>query len=345
MIPTGVLSLDYRLKGGMPRGRIVLLSGAESSFKSTICLRTIAQAQKISKEVNCVYLDVERSFSPAWAEAHGVDLERLLVLKPETAEEAYNNLTTCVMEGVDVLVLDSLNTLAVKKEMFADDKGVEAAGIETEAMGVAQRKTSQWLRNNVGRIAKSKTLFMVITQLRDNLSAGLYGPKSTSVGGRAIRFYSSLSIDTRQLLGSTNEIKDENDEIVGKQYEFKFSKNKVGRDGLVDQFTAYGSMIDNYSAMLKIGLKEGFIERPNLKTYVINGIKYNGKNATLEALFDETTKAYEFCEKKLRETMGSNIYQYNPYKKAIEIADAKAVNVNEDEDGILIPEDENGISE
>jgi len=338
LIPSGILSLDYRLRGGFPRGRVVLLAGAESSWKSTICLRTIAEAQKLGG--TAAYVDAERTFDPKWAKAHGVDLEQLLILEPETAEQAYNQMTTCVLEGIDVVVLDSLNTLSVRKEMYADDKGVEAAGIETEAMGVAQRKISQWLRNNLGRMAKAGTLLLVITQLRDNLNAGMYGNPNTVTGGRAIKFASSLTLATRQLLGKTNEIRDENDEIVGSQYEFKFDKNKLGRAGISDQFIAYGPMLDNYNSIMKIGIKEGFIQRPNNLTYEVNGVKYKGKQAMLEALVDPSTGIYALCEKLLREKMGSAIYQYNPYEKAQEIQEALAIPVNEDDDGVLFSDEE-----
>jgi recombination protein RecA len=317
----------------------VLLAGAESSYKSSITLRTMASAQKLG--ANCAYIDGERTFSSKYSQSHGVDLEKVLVVEPETAEQAYNQLTQLILEGVDVIVLDSLNTLSVKKEIYADDKGTEAASIDTEAMGVAARKCSQFLRNNLGRISKSKTLLLVICQLRDNLGAGLYGSPNTITGGRAIKYASSITIATRQLLGKAAAVLDENNEIVGKTYEFKIDKNKTGREGLSDQFTAYsGSLVDNYSSMLKIAIKEGFITRPNKLTYECNGVKYTGKAAMLEALVDESTGVYAFCEKTLRHIMGTTIYHYSPYEKAKDIQAAAEVPVNEDEDGVLIPDDE-----
>lgn len=337
-IPTGILPLDYALRGGFPRSRIVLLAGKESSWKSTICLRTIAQVQKLGG--TAAYIDAERTFDPDWAVAHGVILEQLLVVEPETAEQAYNNMTTLILEGIDVVVLDSLNTLSVKKEMWADDKGSEAAAIETEAMGVAQRKTSQFLRNNLGRISKAGTLLMVIAQLRDNLSAGMYGNPEVVVGGRAIKFASSITLSTRQMMGKDKIYRDDEDNIVGKTFSFKVDKNKTGRDGLEDEFIAYGSTLDNYSAMLKIGLKEGFIQRPNTKTYTCNGKNFNGKAAMLEALVDETTGLYDFCEKMLFNIMGTKVYAYNPYEKAKEIEEAVAIEINEDDEGNLIPDEE-----
>ena len=59
--PTGSFVVDMAIGGGFPAGRISMLWGKKSSFKTTLCLKTVAQAQKLCRRCFKV-LDDDGSF-------------------------------------------------------------------------------------------------------------------------------------------------------------------------------------------------------------------------------------------------------------------------------------------
>ena len=341
-VPSGILELDYMLGGGFPKGRVCLLSGTESSFKSTICLKTIAEAQKAGG--TCGWVDAEASFDAKWASENGVNLDELILVQPNDAEQAYDIMTTMFNDGLDVVVLDSLNTLSAKKEMYADEKGLEAESINRNAMGVNQKLTSQFLRTALGRIGRSKTLFLVITQMRDSLSANKYMPSTTLVGGKSVIYCSSLILMMRAIQGAAGKLMDGSDKQVGQVYESKLSKTRFGRIGQVCQFNAYGTNVDNYSAILKIGQELKFIERVGTKTYHCNGRTFNGKNALVQALYDEQG-LFDYCMNEIKKSYDGPAFSFDPYSKEDVAAKEKAIAeakefVPTDDDGVEIPEED-----
>ena len=81
-IPTGSLTLDLALGiGGVPRGRIIEIFGPESSGKTTVALHIAAEVQKMGGEA--AFIDAEHALDPVYADALGVDIDRLLVSQPD----------------------------------------------------------------------------------------------------------------------------------------------------------------------------------------------------------------------------------------------------------------------
>src|SRR5258708_22934012 len=86
-IPTGSIAMDMALGvGGMPRGRIIEIYGAESSGKTTLSLHIVAEAQK--KGGVCAYIDAEHAMDPDYAKRLGVNTDALLISQPDSSEHA-----------------------------------------------------------------------------------------------------------------------------------------------------------------------------------------------------------------------------------------------------------------
>ncbi|MDE2899804.1 MAG: DNA recombination/repair protein RecA, partial [Chloroflexota bacterium] len=105
-IPTGSLALDLALGvGGVPRGRVIEVFGAEASGKTTLTLHIVAEAQRLGGVA--AFIDAEHALDPSYAGRIGVNVEELLISQPDFAEQALEITDYLVRSGaVDVVVLD-----------------------------------------------------------------------------------------------------------------------------------------------------------------------------------------------------------------------------------------------
>ena len=119
-ISTGSLGLDNALGvGGLPKGRIVEVSGPEASGKTLISLSTIAEVQRNGGVA--AFVDVEHALTPDWAISIGVDWDNLLLSQPDSGERALSIVKFLIESGnVDVIVIDSVAALVTKREIEGD---------------------------------------------------------------------------------------------------------------------------------------------------------------------------------------------------------------------------------
>lgn len=108
LLPTGSPLLDAALGGGLPRGRLTELVGPRSAGATTLALSAVAQAQRTSGDLACL-LDLQGSFDPVSAQALGVDLAGLVVVRPDDGAVAGLTVHTLLARRVvGALVVDSL---------------------------------------------------------------------------------------------------------------------------------------------------------------------------------------------------------------------------------------------
>ncbi|MCG3126563.1 MAG: Protein RecA [Phycisphaerae bacterium] len=212
-ISTGSLTLDIALGGtGVPIGRVVEVFGPESSGKTTLALSIVAQAQR--RGGSAAFVDAEHAFDPAWAKRIGVNLEGLMVNQPSCGEEALEITELLVRSNaIDVIVVDSVAALVPRSELEGEMGDVQ--------VGAQARLMSQALRKLTAVIAKSRTCVIFINQIRDKIGV-MYGSPETTPGGRALKFYSSVRIDTRRI-----GLVKEGDQVIGAHVRAKVVKNKV----------------------------------------------------------------------------------------------------------------------
>ncbi|MEM9980316.1 MAG: recombinase RecA, partial [Cyanobacteria bacterium P01_D01_bin.2] len=156
-IPTGALTLDLALGGGLPKGRVIEIYGPESSGKTTLALHAIAEVQK--KGGVAAFVDAEHALDPVYAEALGVNINDLLVSQPDTGEAALEIVDQLVRSAaIDLVVIDSVAALVPRAE-------IEGEMGDTH-VGLQARLMSQALRKITGNIGRSGCSVIFLNQLR-----------------------------------------------------------------------------------------------------------------------------------------------------------------------------------
>ncbi len=289
-IPTGSLSLDSALGiGGVPRGRVSEIYGPEASGKTTLTLHLIAEAQKLGGYA--AFIDAEHALDPNYAKALGVDTENLLISQPDTGEQALEIAETLVRSGaLDIVVLDSVAALVPRAEIEGE--------MGDSHVGLQARLMSQALRKLTGTVAKSKTAFIFINQIRMKIGVMFGNPETTS-GGNALKFYSSVRLDIRRIAS----IKD-GQNIIGNRTRVKVVKNKMAppfRQAEFDIF--YGKGISRSGDLIDLGLEHEIFTRSG--TWFSYGEERLGQGRERVRLFlEENPELMVEIEQRLKEKIG-----------------------------------------
>jgi len=223
-ISTGSKLLDYivsnRSNGGLPEGRIVEIFGPPSIGKSHIAIQIARSTQEMGGIV--VYIDTENATSVENLGLLGVDIsKRFVYVDTHCTEEVLSIAEATIMKAKamdkDVpitIVWDSVAASSPKAELVGD--------YDKETIGLQARAISKGMRKITGVIGNQNVLFIILNQIRTKIGV-MYGDPTTTPGGKAIPFHSSVRIK----LGAGQKIENKDKEVVGIHVSAKTIKNKV----------------------------------------------------------------------------------------------------------------------
>lgn len=284
-IPTGSLSLDLALGGGIPKGRVVEVYGPESSGKTTLTLHAIAQIQK--QGGTAAFIDAEHALDPAYAQRIGVDTANLLLSQPDNGEQALEIVETLVRSNaVDLIVVDSVAALVPRAEIEGD--------MGDSHMGLQARLMSQALRKLTGVISRSHATVIFINQIRMKIGV-MFGNPETTTGGNALKFYASVRMDIRRI----SQIK-QGDEVIGNRTRVKVVKNKIAPPFRQAEFDImYNQGISTSGDILDLAVEHGIVDKSGA-WFAYNDQKIGqGREATKKYL-QENPKVLEELATKVR---------------------------------------------
>jgi len=282
-IPSGSISLDLALGGGLPRGRVIEIYGPESSGKTTLTLHAIAEVQRAGG--TAAFIDAEHALDPAYAKRIGVDIDNLLLSQPDNGEQALEIVETLVRSNaVDLVVVDSVAALVPRAEIEGE-MGDSLPGLQARLM-------SQALRKLTSVISRSKTTVIFINQIRMKIGV-MFGNPETTTGGNALKFYSSVRMDIRRI----GQIK-QGEEVIGNRTRVKIVKNKIAPPFREAEFDImYNEGISKSGDILDQAVNHGIVEKSGA-WFSYNGEKVaQGREAAKKYLHDNPKVMAELSKK------------------------------------------------
>jgi len=184
-----VKELNDLTGGGIQCGSFSIIWGNKAVAKTTLAFYLIADAQKQEKQ--CIYFAIEPGFDKKWAEKCGIQLDKLLIVRPKTAEEAMDTLIKLSKEKViDFAVIDSIQALSPEGEQQTK-KGKEKS-VADDTMALLARKLSLFFRMCARDVYRGNVAVLLIGQARTDLG-GFFAFEKLS-GGHALEHWSALTL-------------------------------------------------------------------------------------------------------------------------------------------------------
>lgn len=237
-------AINYQGKG-LPTGSMVESFGPSATGKSVMGLHVLQDT--IQQDGFAMLIDVEGGFDTQLAKDIGIDLSKLIVVKPTvedkedfralTVTEVCQRTETFIKEvrkqyGADklaTLVWDSLGYTAQDEDLEGDVPG--------ETRGRQEKRTGRWLKRIRPLVNQTNTLWLVINQVFSNVSSVPTAEPEKAKGGLAVRGNADIRIRWIAQRGKAGKLFDKNDMACGARLHYQIDKNRVGppwREGFVD---------------------------------------------------------------------------------------------------------------
>jgi RecA/RadA recombinase len=220
-VPTGIPTLDMRLGGGLPMGRVVVVYGGKGSTK------TNGARYRFSKSfteygLRCKHYDVERQDDPEWMSAQDLPMDKIVT----SPEARFNMVFEAIVDEIDndafdAFFIDSLDILlhdAVEKKTVGEDH-----------MTLTARKLSQIVFPKlVSRLADTNKILVILCQARSDVGGSSLDGYS---GGNALQHDSSLDLWYRRAGMSSERVKGarfkDGDKQIGFSAAVRIMKSKM----------------------------------------------------------------------------------------------------------------------
>lgn len=286
-IDTGNYSLNACISkklrgGGLPKGRVSIYIGPESSGKTLMITKAIANAQKADPNVYVAYFDTENALDEDTAKRLGCDTSRIKHYPVEVTEQCRNQIVKLLtiveekkMYGKVVVVIDSIGNLITAQEKKKIDEGNEAPD-----MGNRAKANKSMLRAITHAAAKAKCAVICSNHIYDDPAQLQKSALKKQAGGSGPLYMSSVIIQLAKKVQrvSVTDNKDANldttsqaKDINGLTLRAFITKNRFAIPFLeTEMYLNFASGLNKYSGLLEMAESYGVLTKDGHR-YVFDG--------------------------------------------------------------------------
>lgn len=199
-IPTGIFEFDYASGGGIPFGRLTEIFGAESSCKTNLVLKAIANCLAAYPTGKVVFIDAENAMDGAWMKKFGIDPDRVIYIRPDYGEQIIGAVEK-FLEADDVLmvIVDSIAHVVGMAELEQDELKSNPGHAAQLVQRIVKRGVKAQQRADISHIEGSRKFpapaLVFINQIRMKIGV-MYGSPETTPGGQSPKFAAGLRVRT-----------------------------------------------------------------------------------------------------------------------------------------------------
>lgn len=191
-LPIGVLPFDIASGGGIPLNRMTMVYGPESSGKTNFVLKCIAAYQKAYPDRVCVFIDIEGVLDTGWAKKLGVNVNKLVVIRPSYAEQVVDIVESLLQsEDCGLIALDSIAAMSTMQEISVGTAEKDLPATQSRAVAKLVKRCTSAL-SEAEKEGYCPTLLWV-NQIRFKIGV-MFGNPETFPGGQAQRFMAALRV-------------------------------------------------------------------------------------------------------------------------------------------------------
>jgi RecA/RadA recombinase len=286
---------------GIPKNASLLLFSEPKAGKSLSIYATIAEMQSRDPEGLAIYFNTELRGQLQHGVFPGLDRDRMVIYDTNDPVEIFdrveNEIKTMVQDGMPlrIIAIDSLTNIQGVKRGNAESVSNHLVGDQALTLQIGLGKLVPFCKRN-------GILLIATSQMRANLDAGQYGPKTKMAAQfatkHAFEYFVSLkragaAEDKVDIEGKTFEDEDVKDArgnklLNGHKIYVKMEESSIGQAGRSGVFTLdYNrGIVNQHEELFWLGKNTKVLYTDNNRTYSFKDHKWNGKRECANALKD-----------------------------------------------------------